>query len=92
MGGVFLLALVLWMLSSFIGLEASLVAFMAVSLLLVAGVLSVDDVLHETGAWNTLVWFSILIFMANELNKLGFIPWLSGAIGGALKGFSWGIV
>lgn len=71
MGGVFLLALVLWMLSSFIGLEASLVAFMAVSLLLVAGVLSVDDVLHETGAWNTLVWFSILIFMANELNKLG---------------------
>ncbi|WP_282801535.1 anion permease [Secundilactobacillus kimchicus] len=92
MAVVFVLALILWMLSSFIGLEATTVAFLAVSILLVCGVLSVNDILHETGAWNTLVWFSILIFMANELNTLGFIPWLSGAIGGVLHGVSWGIV
>lgn len=92
MGVIFLLALVLWMLSSFIGLDATLVAFMAVSLLLLSGVLSVSDILHETGAWNTLVWFSILIFMAGQLNTLGFIPWLSKAIGNSLNGVGWGVV
>ncbi|AXX65116.1 anion permease [Bombilactobacillus bombi] len=92
MAAVFIMALILWMLSSFINMEASLVAFMAVSVLLICGVLTVKDILQETGAWNTLVWFSILIFMANELNKLGFIPWLSKSIGGALNGVSWGIV
>ncbi len=92
MGSVFILALVLWMISSFIGLDSTLVAFLAVSILLVTGVLSVSDVLHETGAWNTLIWFSILIFMANELNLLGFIPWLSKTVAGAMHGLNWGIV
>lgn len=92
MACVFVIALVLWMLSSFIGLDATTVAFLAVSLLLISGVLSVKDVLSETGAWNTIFWFSILIFMANELNVLGFIPWLSKALGNSLHGMSWGIV
>ncbi len=92
MGIVFIFALVLWMLSSFIGLDATLVAFMAVSLLLLSGVLSINDILHETGAWNTLIWFSILIFVAGELNTLGFIPWLSKTIGNSLHGVGWGVV
>ena len=92
MGAIFLLALVLWMLSSFIGLDATLVAFLAVSLLLFTGVLSLQDILHETGAWNTLLWFSILILMAGKLNSLGFIPWLSQSIGHSLHGVHWSIV
>lgn len=92
MAGVFVIALVLWMISSFIGLDATTVAFLAVGLLLLTGVLSVKDILAETGAWNTIVWFSILIFMANELNTLGFIPWMSKALGNSLHGMSWGIV
>ncbi|MTV81565.1 anion permease [Secundilactobacillus folii] len=92
MAGVFVIALVLWMISSFIGLDATTVAFLAVGLLLLSGVLSVKDILAETGAWNTIVWFAILIFMANELNTLGFIPWMSKALGNSLHGMSWGIV
>ncbi len=90
--GVFLTALVLWMLSSFIGLDATWVAFLAVALMLVSGVLSVQDILQETGAWNVILWFSILIFMAGELNTLGFIPWLSKALAGAMNGLAWGWV
>ncbi len=92
MAGVFVIALVLWMLSSFIGMDAALVAFLAVSLLLLTGVLTMDDILHETGAWNTLIWFSILIFMANELNTLGVIHWLSSSIANSLHGVSWILV
>ena len=89
---VFLIALALWIASSFIGLDATLVAFIAVSLLLLTGVLSTSDILKETGAWNTLIWFSILIFMANELTQLGLIKWLSTSIGSALHGVSWMMV
>lgn len=90
--GVFIIALVLWMTGSYIGIDATLTAFIALSLLLITGVLNWKDVLNETGAWNTLVWFSVLVMMADQLNKLGFIPWLSHLIAHSLGGLSWPIV
>lgn len=89
MCAIFGLALFLWIISSFIGLDATLVAFIAVSLLLLTGVLSTSDILKETGAWNTVIWFSILIFLANQLTKFGLIKWLSTSIGSALHGVNW---
>ena len=89
MMAVFILALVLWMLSSFIGLNATWVAFLATALLLVTGVLTTKDMLSETGAWNVVVWFSILIFMANQLSlKGGVIPWLQTSIKSVIGGMS----
>lgn len=86
---VFILALVLWMLSSFIGLDATWVAFLATALLLVTGVLTTKDMLSETGAWNVVIWFSILIFMANQLSlKGGVIPWLQASIKSVIGGMS----
>lgn len=74
------------------GIDATLTAFIALSLLLVTGVLSWGDVTKETGAWNTLVWFSVLVMMAGQLNELGFIPWLSKTIGTSLHGMNWMLV
>ena len=89
MMAVFILALVLWMLSSFIGLDATWVAFMATALLLVTGVLTTKDMLSETGAWNVVVWFSILIFMANQLSlEGGVIPWLQTSNKSVIGGMS----
>lgn len=90
--GIFLVALILWLLGSVIDMNATLTAFIALSLLLLTGVLSWSDVLKETGAWNTLIWFSILVMMASQLNELGFIPWLSKTIAGSLGGLSWPVV
>ncbi|MCH4009982.1 anion permease [Companilactobacillus sp.] len=92
MAGIFIIALLLWILGGMLGIDATLTAFIALSLLILSGILTWSDVLHETGAWNTLVWFSVLVMMASQLNKLGFIPWLSGAIGGSLKGMNWILV
>lgn len=89
MCGDFILALVLWLFANTINIDSTLVGFIAVSVLLLFGVLTTDDLLKEKGAWNTIVWFSILIFMANELTTLGFIPWLSNSLGHVLTGFSW---
>jgi DASS family divalent anion:Na+ symporter len=92
MAVVFVVALLLWITGSFIGIDATLAAFIALALLLLTGVLSWQDVLHETGAWNTLTWFSVLVMMAGSLTALGFIPWLSKAISGSLHGMNWVLV
>lgn len=92
MSGIFVIALLLWILGGTLGIDATLTAFIALSLLILSGILQWKDILNESGAWNTLVWFSVLVMMASQLNKLGFIPWLSGAIGGSLKGMNWVLV
>ncbi|GFZ26863.1 2-oxoglutarate translocator [Lactobacillus corticis] len=90
MMGIFILALVLWMLSSFMpAINATWVAFLATALLLVTGILSTKDILNETGAWNVVVWFSILIFMAGQLSATGgVIPWLQATIKSSIGGMS----
>ncbi|MCT2875874.1 DASS family sodium-coupled anion symporter [Limosilactobacillus fermentum] len=92
MAVIFIIALVLWMTGSLTKIDTSLAAFLTLGLLLVVGVLSWTDVLHETGAWNTLTWFSVLVMIAGSLTTLGFIPWLSSSIGSMLHGMSWFLV
>lgn len=89
MAGVFVLTIVLWMMSNTLGIEASFVAFLAISLLLIFGVLTTKDLLSETGAWNVLIWLSILVFMAGELSEMGLIKWLSKSIASGLHGMNW---
>ncbi|MBT9672045.1 DASS family sodium-coupled anion symporter [Secundilactobacillus kimchicus] len=89
MSTIFVVALLLWVTGSFLNIDATLTAFIALSLLLLSGVLSWQDITKETGAWNTLTWFSVLVMMATQLNELGFIPWLSHSIAGALTGVNW---
>ncbi|MDO5624510.1 MAG: DASS family sodium-coupled anion symporter, partial [Pseudomonadota bacterium] len=52
-------------------------AFIGLSLLLVTGVLTWDDVIKEKSAWDTIVWFGALVMMATFLNKLGLIAWFA---------------
>lgn len=89
MGIIFILTLILWMLSSTLHIDATLVAFISMSLLLICGILSPKDILKETGAWNLLIWLSILVFMAGKLTQFGFIAWLSKTIAASMHGFSW---
>ncbi len=54
-----------------ISLDATSVALLGLSLVLISGVLTFGEVLAEKAAWNTLVWFSALVMMATLLGKLG---------------------
>ncbi|AKJ40762.1 DASS family sodium-coupled anion symporter [Pragia fontium] len=66
-------------------------AFIGLSVLLMTGVLSWDDLLKNKGAWDTVVWFAALVMMATFLGKLGLISWLSQTVGGAIDhlGIGW---
>jgi DASS family divalent anion:Na+ symporter len=87
---VFVLLIVLWIFgSSWFSLHSTTVAFIGLAVLLITGVLSWKDVLNESGAWNTLVWFSALVMMASFLSKLGLIPWFSVAMGDVVGDMGW---
>lgn len=92
MAVIFVITLVLWVLGSTLNIDATLVAFIALSLILLTGVLSWDQVISEKGAWNTFIWFSVMVLMANQLSVTGFIPWLSKTVSSSLRGLNWVVV
>jgi len=89
---VFIVILLLWVTGSFTHIDATLTALIGLSLLLIFKVIDWNDVKSEKGAWDTLVWFSVLVMMANELNKLGLIKWFSNLVANSVHGFSWPII
>ena len=70
---------------------ASVVAAMlGLSILLLLGVLDWDDCLSEKSAWDTLVWFGVLVGMATQLSTLGIVSWISDGVEKFLKSLSLG--
>ena len=65
-------------------------AFIGLSLLLLTGVLSWDDVIAEKSAWDTIVWFSALVMMATYLNKLGLVAWFAAGLESGIRGLGLG--
>ncbi|MDD3224487.1 MAG: anion permease [Clostridium sp.] len=92
MTAIFILILLLWVTQTLTGIDATLTALVGLSLLLILKVLTWDDIKSEKSAWDTLIWFSVLVMMANQLNKLGLIKWFSNLIGSSVHGLSWPIV
>ncbi|MCB5160384.1 anion permease [Marinomonas algarum] len=99
MVAVFAMLLVLWaglpaaLFGSDFAVNTTAVAFLGLSVLLVTGVLSWDDVLKEKSAWDTVVWFSALVMMATFLNKLGLVQWFSNVVETNIEhlGFDWAV-
>ncbi len=87
--GIFILLLVLWIFGSNFHLDATVTAFIGLSLLLLTQVLTWNDIKQEQGAWDTLIWFSVLVMMAMFLNSTGLIPWFSDKVQGFIGGTSW---
>lgn len=88
-GGVFLLALALWATSMWTKLDATVIAMLGVSLMLVSGALEWKDVIEEKGAWDTMIWMGSLIALAGALAKLGLIGWFAKAVGASIAGIPW---
>jgi len=90
MAGVFVLLLLLWSVGGQVwDLSPTVSAFTGVALLLVTGVLTWGDLVAEKAAWTTLVWFSVLVMMAGQLQELGVIGWFSDSIIDAIDGVGW---
>jgi DASS family divalent anion:Na+ symporter len=72
-----------WIFQPF-GITPVISAMFGMSMQLFAGVIKWADCLNEKGAWDTLVWFAVLIGMSAQLNELGFIQFIATKVSAAL--------
>ena len=87
MGVLVVLALALWIFGgSFI--DATLVALVVISLMVLTGIVQWNDIVGNKAAWNVLVWFATLVTLAGGLSSVGFIKWFAESAAGALTGMS----
>ncbi|HEX9142885.1 MAG TPA: anion permease [Candidatus Binatia bacterium] len=82
-----LLALGLWIFGGEL-INATTVALLVLSLMVIGKVVEWDDVLAHRQAWNVLIWFATLVTMADGLNKVGFLKWFAGGAASAMGGYS----
>lgn len=84
MAVISILALVLWIGSSFFGVNPTTTALIVIILMVLARIISWSDFLANKPAWNVLTWFATLVPMASGLKNVGFLEWLAKSAGGYL--------
>lgn len=69
-------AILMWVLGgSYI--DATLAAFLVLSLMLVLGVLTWNDMARNHSAWTTIVLLATLVTLADGLSRAGFVKWFA---------------
>jgi DASS family divalent anion:Na+ symporter len=86
--GVFLAMVVLWAMSSTLGLDSTAVAFLGLGVMLATGALTLPDISKEGDVLATFIWFAVLFTLSSELNALGFMGFLGERLAGAMGGLS----
>lgn len=56
--------------------------------MVILNVVSWDEILGHTQAWNTLMWFATLVTMASGLAETKFLQWMAGSLVPMLSGLS----
>ena len=81
------IALGLWIAGGSV-IDATMVALVAISLMLIFAVVSWDDIVGNKAAWNVLVWFATLVVLADGLSKVGVVDWVGRGASAVLAGHS----
>jgi L-tartrate/succinate antiporter len=87
MAALVVIALALWIVGGR-WIDATTVALAAISLMLIGGVVTWDDILANKPAWNVLAWFATLVVLADGLNKVGFVGWFGKHAAGLFAGYA----
>lgn len=96
MAALVALALVLWVTGSnpsvslpWLGprfIDATGVVLVVISLMLAWRVISWEDVVAEREAWSVLVYFTMVLTLADGLRRIGFVEWLARSAAAPLAG------
>lgn len=79
--------LVLWMSSQYI--DPAVAAMVGLSILLVTGVLEWNSLVKIDSAWETFVWFCIIILLAGQLSEQGVLSWFTNNVQSQFRGLHW---
>ncbi|HKS20751.1 MAG TPA: DASS family sodium-coupled anion symporter [Bradyrhizobium sp.] len=69
-------------------ISATMVVFVVISLMLVAGVIDFADIVAEKAAWEVFFYFTSLLTLSSGLNEIGFIKWVAEGYARPLAGMS----
>jgi DASS family divalent anion:Na+ symporter len=78
-----------WVLGNALHLNTTAVAFMGFGVLLVTGVLTLDDIAKQGDTLATFLWLAVLFALSAQLNELGFMGYVGERLATRLGGLSW---
>jgi DASS family divalent anion:Na+ symporter len=81
-----------WVFGNALGLNGTAVAFMGFGALLVAGVLTLDDIAKQGDTLATFLWLAVLFALSAQLNELGFMGYVGERLASQLGGLSWPVL
>ena len=88
MAGLATVALVLWIFGKEFGVDSTTVAISIVSIMVLANVITWDDLISNKAAFNVLIWFASLVAMASGLIKVGVLDWIAANTQTMLSGMN----
>jgi DASS family divalent anion:Na+ symporter len=86
---VFICVVALWITAKLHGIDATVIALIGISALLVSGVLEWRDLIDETHAWEVFIWYGGLVMMATALGETNIPKLFADAVGSMTGGMSW---
>jgi len=90
MGSTFFGMILLWAFSPVLNINLAIVAFLGLSILILAKVYTIEDIRQGGGdALETYIWFAILYMMSTALNDMGFMKILGAQLATYIIGYHW---
>jgi len=81
--------LTLWIFGKELGIKVVIAAMVGLTILLVTGVLEWKALVRIHDAWETFVWFCVLILLAGMLKDYGVLNWFTENVQGHFAGLHW---
>ena len=78
-----------WVFADKLKINVTSVAFMGFGALLVASVLTLDDIAKQGDTLATFLWLAVLFALSGQLNELGFMGYAGERLAARLGGLSW---
>ncbi len=66
-------------------INATMVVFVVIALMLVTGIIDFSDIVAEKAAWEVFFYFTSLLTLSSGLNEIGFIKWVADGFAEPLK-------
>jgi len=85
----FLLMVSGWVFANALKLNVTIIAFAGLGLLLMASVLTINDIATQGDTLITFLWLAVLFALSSELNELGFMGYAGQRLAAYMGGLSW---
>lgn len=81
-----------WVAGSALQINGTAVAFMGFGVLLVSGVLTLEDISKQGDTLATFLWLAILFALSAQLNELGFMGYVGERLATRMGGLDWPVL